>query len=304
MTAVAAAVAALDRRRAVGLLLAMLGSMAFSGKAILAKLLYLQGLDAVTVLMLRMLFALPFFLLMAWWASRGRAPLAGRDWRMVALLGFSGYYLASFLDFMGLQYISASLERLILYLNPTLVLALGALLFGRRVTARQVGAVALSYSGVALVFGQEVGEQGPDAALGAVLVFASAVSYAIYLAFSGEAVQRLGAPRLVGLASTVACLLCIGQFFLLRSPAVALAVPPAALWLSLLNATACTVAPVLMVMLAIERLGPALTAQVGMIGPMSTLAMAIVLLGEPFTPWLAVGTVLVLAGVGLLARRG
>jgi len=146
MTAVPATVA--------GLGLATLGSMAFSGKAILAKLLYLQGLNAVTVLMLRMLFALPFFLLMAWWASRGRAPLAARDWRMVALLGFSGYYLASFLDFMGLQYISASLERLILYLNPTLVLALGALLFGRRVTALQLGAVALSYSGVALVFGQ------------------------------------------------------------------------------------------------------------------------------------------------------
>ena len=162
----------------------------------------------------------------------------------------------------------------------------------------------VTHVGVALVFGLVVGVQGPHAALGAVLVFGSAISYAVYLAFSGEVVQRLGALRLVGLASTLACVLCIGQFFLLRSPAVALAVPPAALWLSLLNATACTVAPVMMVMLAIERIGPALTAQVGMLGPMSTLAMAVVLLGEPFTPWLAVGTVLVLAGVGLLARRG
>jgi drug/metabolite transporter (DMT)-like permease len=300
MTALAAAA----RQRSTGLLLATLGSIAFSGKAIVAKLLYLQGLDAVTVLMLRMLFALPFFVVMAWWSSRGKAPLTAADWRMVALLGFSGYYLASFLDFMGLQYISASLERLILYLNPTLVLVLGALVFGRRITAPQLIAVALSYSGVALVFGQELGEQGPNAVLGAALVFASAVSYAVYLAFSGEVVRRLGALRLVGLASTLACALCIGQFFLLRTPAVALAVPAAALWLSLLNATACTVAPVLMVMLAIERIGPTLAAQVGMLGPMSTLAMAILFLGEPFTPGIAAGTVLVLAGVALLARRG
>jgi len=285
-----------------GLALASAGAIAFSGKAIVAKLLYLQGLDAVTVLMLRMLFALPFFAALAWWASRGRPALTAADKRMVALLGVTGYYLASFLDFLGLQYISASLERLILYLNPTLVLALGALLFGRRVTSRQFGAIGLSYAGVLLVFGHEVGAQGPDAALGTALVFASAVSYAVYLVYSGEAVKKLGALRLVGLASTVACMLCIGQFFVLRSVDVALAVPASALWLSLLNATACTVAPVLMVMLAIERIGPALAAQTGMIGPMSTIGMGVLILGEPFTMWVAAGTLLVLAGVWLLAK--
>jgi len=285
-----------------GLALATAGAIAFSGKAIVAKLLYLRGLDAVTVLMLRMLFALPFFVVLAWWGSRGKPALSAADRRLVALLGVSGYYLASFLDFLGLQYISASLERLILYLNPTLVLALGALLFGRRITRHQVGAIALSYVGVALVFGHEVGAQGPHAALGALLVFGSAVSYAVYLAYSGEAVRRLGALRLVGLASTVACVLCIGQFFVLRPPELVLALPASALGLSLLNATACTVAPVLMVMLAIERIGPVLTAQTGMIGPMSTIVMGVVLLGEPFTPWVAAGTLLVLAGVWLLAR--
>lgn len=285
-----------------GLALASAGAIAFSGKAIVAKLLYLQGLDAVTVLMLRMLFALPFFAALAWWASRGRPALSAADKRMVALLGVTGYYLASFLDFLGLQYISASLERLILYLNPTLVLALGALLFKRRISARQLGAIGVSYAGVLLVFGHEVGAQGPDAALGTVLVFASAVSYAVYLTYSGEAVKKLGALRLVGLASTLACVLCIGQFFVLRSVDVALAVPASALWLSLLNATACTVAPVLMVMLAIERIGPALAAQTGMIGPMSTIGMGVLILGEPFTMWVAAGTLLVLTGVWLLAK--
>jgi drug/metabolite transporter (DMT)-like permease len=118
---------------AIGLVLAMAGSIAFSGKAIIVKLAYRHGVDAVTLIMYRMLFALPLFVGMAWWASRGKPALSRRDWLGVLGLGFSGYYLASFLDFWGLQYISASLERLILYLNPTLVLVLGWLLFGRRI---------------------------------------------------------------------------------------------------------------------------------------------------------------------------
>ncbi|MBA2722108.1 MAG: DMT family transporter [Methylibium sp.] len=291
-----------DRLPWAGLALAMTGAIAFSGKAIVAKLLYRHGLDAVTVLFFRMLFALPFFLAMAWWASRGKPALTAQDKRMVLLLGVTGYYLASFLDFLGLQYISASLERLILYLNPTLVLAFGVLLFGRKVSGRQLMAIGVSYVGVALVFGHEVGFQGPDAALGAVLVFGSAVSYAVYLVYSGEVVQRLGALRLVGLASTVACALCIGQFFVLRSPEVALGATAPVLWLSLFNATVCTVAPVLMVMMAIERIGPTLAAQTGMVGPMSTLLMGIVILGEPFTAWVGAGTALVLVGIWMLAR--
>jgi drug/metabolite transporter (DMT)-like permease len=143
--------------------------------------------------------------------------------------------------------------------------------------------------------------EGADVPLGTVLVFASAVSYAIYLAYSGEVVQRLGALRLTGLATTVACLLCIGQFFILR-PVSAMTVAPEVLWLSVLNATLCTFAPVIMVMLAIERIGSTLTAQTGMIGPLSTLAMGVLILGEPFSGWLVAGTALVLVGVWLLAR--
>ncbi|MEF7613997.1 DMT family transporter [Aquincola sp. MAHUQ-54] len=284
-----------------GLLLASAGAIAFSGKAIVAKLMYRHGVDAVQVLFWRMLLALPLFMLLAWWAGRGKPALTRRDLGTVVLLGFTGYYLASFLDFIGLQYISASLERLILYLNPTIVLLLGWIVFKRRVTARQLLALAVGYAGVALVFGREFSFEGPRAAWGAALVFGSAVSYAVYLVLSGEAVQRLGSARLSGLASTVACLFCIGQFFVLR-PVAALQVPEPVLWMSLLNATVCTVAPVLMVMMAIERIGASAAAQVGMVGPMSTLAMGVLILGEPFTPWLAAGTVLVLGGVWLLTR--
>jgi drug/metabolite transporter (DMT)-like permease len=285
-----------------GLLLAMAGAIAFSGKAIIVKLAYRHGVDAVTLIMLRMLFALPLFVALAWWAGRSKPTLTARDWRAVSLLGFSGYYLASFLDFWGLQYVSASLERLILYLGPTLVLLLGRVLFRRRVAPRQLWALALSYAGVLLVFGQELKLEGANTALGAGLVFASTLSYALYLVYSGEEVKRLGALRLTGLATSVACVLCIAQYLLLRPWASALQAPSPVLWLSLLNATLCTFAPVLMVMMAIERIGATLSAQAGMVGPMSTVLLGVWLLGEPFTPWVVAGTVLVLAGVGLLAK--
>ena len=289
-----------------GLLLAMAGSIAFSGKAIIVKLAYRHGVDAVTLIMYRMLFALPLFMAMTWWATYRSAqpvqPLTRRDALGILGLGFSGYYLASFLDFWGLQYITASLERLILYLNPTLVLLLGWLLYGRRITPRQAGAMALSYAGVLVVFGHEMRFDGWTTATGALLVFGSAISYAIYLVYSGEMVKRLGALRLVGWATSVACALCLLQFVLLR-PLSAAVVAPEVIWLSVLNAVACTAAPVVMVMMAIERIGSGLAAQTGMIGPMSTIVMGVWLLDEPFNGWIVVGTVLVVAGVVWVSRQ-
>ena len=284
-----------------GLALASFGAIAFSGKAIIIKLAYRHGVDSVTLIMYRMLFALPLFVLLAWWAGRGKPALTKRDWIAVVGLGFTGYYLASSLDFAGLAYISASFERLILYLNPTLVLAMGVFIFKRKVTRRQLISLGVSYCGVLLVFGHELGALGANAALGAALVFASAVSYAVYLVYSGEEVRRLGALRLTGLATTAACLFCIAQFALLR-PMSALNVAPEVIWLSMLNATLCTFAPVLMVMMAIERIGATMAAQTGMIGPLSTILMGVVILGEPFTVWIAAGTLLVLTGIWLLAK--
>ena len=279
-----------------GLLLAAAGSIAFSGKAIIVKLAYRHGVDAITLVMFRMLFAVPFFIAMAWWAGRGKPSLTRADWWGVLGLGFSGYYISSFLDFLGLQYISASLERLILYLNPTLVLILGWVLYKRKITSRQAVAMAVSYSGVLLVFGHEVSLEGENVSLGALLVLGSAITYAIYLSYSGQLVQRLGSLRLAGLATTVACFFCILQFVLLK-PMSALNVAPEVIWLSMLNATACTVLPVLMVMMAIERIGPGLTSQIGMIGPMSTLTMGAFWLNETFNMWILTGTALVLGGV-------
>ncbi|MEK9801921.1 MAG: DMT family transporter [Curvibacter sp.] len=289
------------KKIATGLTLAILGAIAFSGKAIIVKLAYRHGVDAVTLIMYRMLFALPLFAAMAWWASRGKAPLARRDWLGVLGLGFSGYYLASFLDFAGLAYVTASLERLILYLTPTLVLVIAWLLYGRRASRLQMLGTLISYAGVLLVFGHELTLAGADVAWGSLLVFLSAISYAFYLSYSGELVRRLGSLRLVGLATSVACGLCIGQFLLLR-PLTAAQVAPEVIWLSLLNASACTAVPVLLVMMAIERIGAGAAAQAGMVGPMSTILLGVWLLGEPFTGWIVAGTVLVLAGIYVFSR--
>ena len=285
-----------------GLLLAIAGAITFSGKAIIVKLAYRYGVDAVTLIMLRMLFALPIFAGMAWWASRGKAPLALRDWLGVLGLGFCGYYLSSFLDFAGLQYISASLERLILYLNPTFVMLLTWLLYRKKFARLQLAGMALGYCGVVLVFGHEVQLAGQQTLLGAALVFGSAVSYAVYLVYSGELVKRLGSVRLVGLATSIACLFALLQYALLRPLSAAFEVAPPVVWLSVLNATLCTALPVLLVMMAIERIGPALSAQSGMVGPLATIMMGVLILGEPFTVWIAAGTVLVIAGIFVFSR--
>ena len=286
---------------ATGLAFAVVGAIAFSGKAIIVKLAYQHGVDSVTLLMLRMVFALPVFLAMAWWASRGQPALSRRDWLGIALLGGCGYYLSSFMDFLGLQYISASLERLILYLNPTLVLLLGWAVYGRRVGRAQALAMAVSYSGILLVFAHEVRFEGSKTALGAALCLGSAALYSVYLVYSGEMVKRIGSMRLVGLASSVACVCCILQFLLLR-PLAAADVGPQVLWLSVLNASVCTVVPILLVMMAIERVGASVTAQTGMIGPLSTLLMGVVILDEPLNAWIIAGTALVLSGVYLVSR--
>ena len=294
-----------EKPLAAGLALATFGAIAFSGKAIIVKLAYRYGVDAVTLIMLRMLFALPLFVAMAWWAGRGKPPLTRRDWLGVLGLGFSGYYLASFLDFAGLAYITASLERLILYLNPTLVLLFGWIVYRRRITRWQMLGMAISYAGVLLVFGHEVQlGQTVAAAWGTLLVFLSAVSYAVYLVASGEFVKRLGSLRLVGLATSVACLLCIAQFLVLRPVSGVFDLAPQVIWLSVLNATLCTAVPVLSVMMAIERIGAPMAAQTGMVGPMSTILMGVVILGEPFTAWTAAGTVLVITGIFVFTRTG
>jgi drug/metabolite transporter (DMT)-like permease len=284
-----------------GVLLVVFGAIAFSGKAIIVKLGFRHGADAVTLLALRMAVALPFFLLMGLWAARRAPALARGDrWRIVAL-GVCGYYLASLLDFLGLAYISATLERVILYLTPTFVLLLGALFADRRPSRRQLVALAISYTGVLLAFGHDLKIAGDDVLIGGALVLGSALSYAVYLYGSGEIVERVGPVRLTAYASTVACVLCIAQY-LVFEPWGLPAVPRAVYGLSLLNGTLCTVLPVLATMLGIRRIGSGLASQIGMVGPVSTIVLSLLILHEPMGLWQIAGTALVVVGVLTVSR--
>jgi len=284
------------------LLVAAAGSVLFSAKAIIVKLAYRYGVDAETLITLRMLLALPFFLFAWWWTSRGAAPLALRDHARIVLIGVLGYYVASYLDFLGLQYISAGLERLILYLNPTIVLLFSVLFLGRRVGRLDLIALALAYSGIALVVVRDLRFEGGQVGLGAALVFTCTVCYAVYLVIGGELVKRVGAIRLTAYAMCAATAgVCI-QFALMRTLGD-LAQPAPVWWLSLLNALLCTVVPVFATMLAVARIGAGNTATMAMVGPVSTIVLAFVFLGEAITGWQVAGTALVLAGVFVLSRK-
>jgi drug/metabolite transporter (DMT)-like permease len=284
-----------------GLMLAIGGAVLFSAKAVLAKLLYRYHIDAVTLIAFRMLFSLPVFAAVALWKMRGAAPLsAGDRWRIVGL-GLVGYYLSSFLDFLGLQYITVGLERLILFLTPTFVLLISATWLRQHIGRLQWMALAVSYAGIVLVFVHDLQGGGANVLAGSALVTGSAAAYAAYLLLSGEMVRRLGALRLVAYAMCVSSAACIGQYFLLR-PAAGLLQPLPVYGLSLMNGLLCTVAPVFMTMTAVQRIGAGAASQAGMIGPVSTLFLGAVILAEPVTSWQLAGTALVLAGIYLLSH--
>ncbi|MDR4126921.1 DMT family transporter [Yanghanlia caeni] len=289
-----------------GFMLAVVGAILFSAKAIVAKLTYRYGVDALTVMGFRMLFALPFFAAVAaaqaWQVRRGRlAPLDRRDTLRIVVLGFIGYYLSSYLDFLGLQYITAGLERLILFLSPTFVLLISAFYLKRRITGAQWFAMALSYLGVLLAFVHDLSFAGSDVLLGSSFVLASAITYSVYLISSGELLKRIGSTRLVAYAMSVSAVYAAAHF-VLEKGWQALVQPAGVYQLSLIHAVAHTFLPTFMVMWAVARIGAPLTAQLGMIGPVSILFLAWWFLGEPITGLQILGTVLVLGGMLVLGK--
>jgi len=236
-------------RFTTGLMLAAVGSVLFSGKAIVVKLAYRHGVDAETLIALRMIFAVPFFAVALWWTSRGAAPLTRAQHLRLCVIGL------------------------------------------------------LAYGGIVLVFWHDVRLDGDGVVLGGLLVFGSAICYGLYLVMSGELVQKVGAIRLTSYAMIVATAAVLLQFLLMR-PLESLAQPPPVLWLSAINGLFCTVLPVFATMLAVARIGAGNASLMGMIGPVSTIGLGYLFLGEPVTVWQLAGTALVLAGVYVLSRKG
>lgn len=286
----------------LGIVFALLAAVGFSAKAILVKLAYLDSVDAITLLALRMAFSVPFFIGVALWAKRQHAePLNTHDRMLVLGLGLIGYYLSSFLDFLGLQYISAGLERLILFLYPTMTVILAALIYKRAIGRKTLAAMALCYAGIALVFLHDVGmKQGGSVVLGASLVFASTLSYSTYLVGAGHAIARIGAVRFTAYAMVVASAASLLQFVVMR-PLGTLDLPLRVYELSIAMAIFSTVLPVFLLSFAIRSIGSGSASLIGAIGPVSTIFMAYVFLNESISLLQIAGSTLVLGGVLIIS---
>ncbi|GAA6131802.1 DMT family transporter [Halopseudomonas sabulinigri] len=290
--------------RQLGILLAVLAAFGFSFKAIFVKLAYLSApVDAITLLSLRMLFSLPMFLLSGYAYLRNGPTLSIKDWALLVFLGLTGYYGASILDFAGLQYISAGLERVILFTYPTITILIGLLFLGKTASPRLIGALALCYAGVSLVFvsNHQLTEDSIAPWVGAALVFASAVSYACYTAFAEVSIAKLGAARFSILALIVS-ILAAQAHFLVSNPLSDLIQPLPIYAYCAGMALFSTVLPIFFQSAAIQRIGAGPTVLVGMLGPVMTIFFSWLLLAEPLT-WVQLGgTGLVIAGIYLIRK--
>jgi drug/metabolite transporter (DMT)-like permease len=287
-----------------GLLLAIGGVICFSIRPIFIKLAYAYVVDPITLLALRMIFSAPFFIGAALWVRSGgeHQPLSRRDLAAVCALGVLSYYAASFLDFLALQYISAGLGRLLLFIYPTIVVVLSALLFGKRVGVREVTALVLTYGGLLLVFAHSIEAGQQDFLLGAAFAFASAVCYAVYLVAGGEVIARVGSVRFTAYAMSAAATACILQFFLMR-PLSALALPAPVYLYAIAMAVVSTAIPVFMTSEALRRIGANTVAIVGALGPVTTIAFGYLGLDEIMTPLQMLGSALVLVGVVVISLK-
>jgi drug/metabolite transporter (DMT)-like permease len=289
--------------RTWGILFALVGVLAFSFRPILIKLSYgAHPVSPVTLLFLRMALSLPFFLAIAWWLRNQQPRLTPRDWAAVAGLGFLGYYAASFLDFIGLQWIGAGVGRLILYLFPTLVLLLSFLFLKKAPTWRELVALMVSYAGIVLVVSNQIGGDNRLFALGAAFVFASALCYAGYLVAGSQVVKRVGSMRFTAYSTVVATVPAVLQFALLE-PLAALDLPAAVWGYAIVLATVSTVLPLFLQAEALNRIGANHFALVGAIGPVSVAVTSALGLDEPFTWVQALGGALVIFGVLLVSLK-
>lgn len=293
----------LEKSNAYGAGLALIAAFGFSLKAIFVKLAYPYGVDAITLLALRMGFALPVFLWVGLAGQRAGASLTRDDWLKLIALGCLGYYGASILDFWGLEFISAGLERLILFTYPTLTILIGVLFQGKPFTRREVIAVALCYLGIGFAFVHDLGlGEARNVWIGGALVFGSSVSYALYLSGSGTMIARLGAMRFSALAMLVSSAVTLAHFSA-SHPITAFIQPLPVYGWGLAMAVFATIVPVFAQSAAIRRIGAGRASLFGMVGPILTIGFGWWLLGEAISLAQMVGAALVVIGILIVSRR-
>ncbi len=290
----------------VGFLFAVGSAALFAIRPIFVKLVYAEGVEPLTLIGLRMLFSAPIYALLLWWFIRAGRNRVAITWGIVAhisFVGLFGYFLASYFDLLGLQYVSAQLGRMILYTYPTFVVLLGALLLGHVITLRTVAALVVTYLGTALIFGHDLKTFGPDVTIGALWILASALSFSLYLIFAKSLITRIGSQvfTCIALLSASAGILL---YWAITRPALAMAqaVNSTALLIILIIAVFCTVIPTFFTAAAVDRIGPGRTGIVAMIGPGFTSFFAVLILHEAFTIYHLLGIIVTVIGVSLLPR--
>jgi len=284
-----------------------LGSAFFATKSIIIKLALLENIDAVTTLTWRMIIAVPFFAIIGWLGYRDRT-LKSPGFRIrraaliqAALIGTIGYYLASYLDFTGLKYISAQLNRLILLTYPIFVVLIGAFFFQRKITPSMLGALVISYTGLAVIFTHDLRLEGENIALGATLVLGAAIAFATYQILAKPLIDEMGARLFTSIAMSAAGL-AVAVHFLLTHQISDLMVSANAMWLMLAMGTVSTVLPAYLISASIGHIGPEPTAVMGNVSPLVTIVLAVTILGEVFSIWHALGATMVLAGILFFTR--
>jgi drug/metabolite transporter (DMT)-like permease len=291
-----------------GIVICILGAICFSTKAIFVKLAYRDTeVDAVALLALRMIFSLPFFVVSAIVSSSqsDNVKFTTKQWMYVAFIGCIGYYVSSLLDFLGLQYVSAGIERLILFIYPTLVLLMSTFIFGGKINKYQWIAVAITYAGLLLAFFSEAsfqGRQSSDFYLGSVLIFMCAITYAIYIVGSGKLIPKVGASKFNSYAMSFACIAVLIHFSITSGQSLLNFSTPVYVY-SICMALFSTVIPSYLVTAGIKRIGSDNAAIVGSIGPISTILQAYIFLYEPIAVMQILGTILVLVGVLLIGKK-
>ncbi|NCS92466.1 MAG: DMT family transporter [Leptospira sp.] len=290
----------------VGIIFVFVGSILFSAKAVLVKLTYLEGLDSIDALTLRLLFALPFFVIsLVWLIVKKRIPQNITQFHIVSAIfyGFLGYYLASLFDFIGLEYITAGLERLVLFIYPTLVVLLNFLIFKRKLHFMDFVALLITYSGIIFAYLHDVKVGGDNVNIGVFCVLISAISYAVYLLGSGHLIPKLGTQLFTSIAMITSCILVFIQFSFSKNWSSILEYNSYVLFLGFLLGIFTTVVPSFLISAGIHRIGSSKSSILSSVGPVSTLILAKVFLGEELGVYQIVGTVLVLSGVLIISQK-
>ena len=298
-----------------GYVLALFGTVFFSMKSIFVKLIYqpvngmeINGVEAITIMAMRLGFSAPFYAVIFWLALKkrkrsGLAPLQKRDMALAALLGVLGYYACAWLDIEGIKYITAQLERLLLFTYPIFVFIFGALFFGKPLTKEAIFAVLIAYAGIGLIFLRGDIAIGINVPLGSVMILFCAAFFAFFQLFAKPMIARLGSPVFTCCAMLGAGVMIFAHFvtenIIMGDVSEVLNLPSRIWLLGIALAFFSTLLPSFMVNLAISRVGPQATSAVGMIAPISTIFLAIFILGEPFAFIDGVGTLITVAGIGL-----